>query len=144
MQATHLMSMGVLVFARWKRREGTPPHSGAVAASLTGTRLMARLRDKRSLVTGGTTGIGLETAKQFLAEGSRVIVTGNNPGNIANMQAELGTDVLAIKADSASVAVVPCRVRMRPRSQSRRHMLKARPPQNLAIRGQTPVRRGAF
>jgi NAD(P)-dependent dehydrogenase (short-subunit alcohol dehydrogenase family) len=65
---------------------------------------MARLRDKRSLVTGGTTGIGLETAKQFLAEGSRVIVTGNNPGNIANMQAELGTDVLAIKADSASVA----------------------------------------
>jgi hypothetical protein len=37
--------------------------------------------------------------------------------------------------DSASVAVVPCRVRIRPRSQSRRHMVHARSPRNPTIRG---------
>jgi NAD(P)-dependent dehydrogenase (short-subunit alcohol dehydrogenase family) len=65
---------------------------------------MPRLKDKRTLITGGTTGIGLETAKQFLAEGALVIVTGNDPANIAKAQAELGPNVLAVKADSASVA----------------------------------------
>jgi heptaprenylglyceryl phosphate synthase len=43
---------------------------------------MSRLQGKRTLITGGTSGIGLETAKQFLAEGARVIVTGVNPDSI--------------------------------------------------------------
>ncbi len=64
---------------------------------------MARLNGKRTLITGGTSGIGLETARQFLAEGARVIITGNNPDTIAAAQADLGPDVLAVKADSASV-----------------------------------------
>jgi hypothetical protein len=41
---------------------------------------------------------------QFLAEGARVTVTGNNPDSIAKGKAELDSDVLALKADSASVA----------------------------------------
>ena len=40
---------------------------------------MDRLKGKRALITGGTTGIGLETAKEFVAEGARLVVTGMNP-----------------------------------------------------------------
>jgi NAD(P)-dependent dehydrogenase (short-subunit alcohol dehydrogenase family) len=65
---------------------------------------MSRLQGKRTLITGGTSGIGLETAKQFLAAGARVIVTGVNPDSIAKAKAELGTEVLVLRADSASVA----------------------------------------
>ena len=65
---------------------------------------MSRLQGKRTLITGGTSGIGLETAKQFLAEGARVIVTGVNPDSIAKAKAALGNEVLVLRADSASVA----------------------------------------
>ena len=64
---------------------------------------MSRLQGKRTLITGGTSGIGLETAKQFLAEGARVIVTGVNPDSIAKARAELGPEVPVLRADSASV-----------------------------------------
>ena len=65
---------------------------------------MSRLQGKRTLITGGTSGIGIETAKQFLAEGAHVIVTGVNPDSIAKAKAELGSEVLVLRADSASVA----------------------------------------
>jgi NAD(P)-dependent dehydrogenase (short-subunit alcohol dehydrogenase family) len=64
---------------------------------------MSRLEGKRTLITGGTSGIGLETAKLFVSEGARVIVTGVNPESIAKAQAELGSNVLVLPADSASV-----------------------------------------
>ena len=38
-----------------------------------------KLRNKVALITGGTSGIGLATAKLFRDEGARVIVTGVNP-----------------------------------------------------------------
>ncbi|AZQ53737.1 SDR family oxidoreductase [Burkholderia cenocepacia] len=64
---------------------------------------MSRLQGKRTLITGGTSGIGLETARQFLAEGARVVVTGNDPERVAHAQVELGKEVLVLRADSASV-----------------------------------------
>jgi NAD(P)-dependent dehydrogenase (short-subunit alcohol dehydrogenase family) len=65
---------------------------------------MNRLKDKRALITGGTTGIGLETARQFLSEGARVAITGRNPATLEAARKELGTGVLVIASDASDVA----------------------------------------
>jgi NAD(P)-dependent dehydrogenase (short-subunit alcohol dehydrogenase family) len=66
--------------------------------------IMSRLQNKTALITGGTSGIGLETARQFVAEGARVAVTGTNPATIEQARAALGPDVLIVKADAGSIA----------------------------------------
>ncbi|CAM5764184.1 short-chain dehydrogenase [Labrys miyagiensis] len=65
---------------------------------------MDRLKGKRALITGGTTGIGLETARQFIQEGARVAVTGTNPETLEAARRELGEGALVIKADASDVA----------------------------------------
>lgn len=65
---------------------------------------MSRLSGKRALITGGTSGIGLETARQFLKEGARVAITGKNPATLESARKELGNDVLIIPADASDIA----------------------------------------
>ena len=65
---------------------------------------MSRLKDKRTLITGGSSGIGLETARQFLAEGARVAITGSNAENLEKARAELGGNVITIQSDAGDVA----------------------------------------
>jgi len=64
---------------------------------------MNRLQGKRALITGGTTGIGLETAREFIAEGARVVVTGNNQSNVEAASKILGEQALILRVDASDV-----------------------------------------
>jgi NAD(P)-dependent dehydrogenase (short-subunit alcohol dehydrogenase family) len=68
---------------------------------------MNRLIDKRTLITGGTSGIGLETARQFLAEGARVAITGSSEASIAAARREFGDRALILRSDAGVVAEQP-------------------------------------
>ena len=59
------------------------------------------LKGKTILITGGTAGIGLEAAKQFLANGAKVIITGRNQGKLDEVK-KLYPALTAIKSDVAS------------------------------------------
>ncbi len=66
---------------------------------------MARkLEGKVAVVTGGTTGIGLATARRFAAEGARVFVTGRREAELAAAVAAIGPNATGIQADSAILA----------------------------------------
>ena len=50
------------------------------------------------MITGGTSGIGLETARCFRSEGARIIVTGTS--NLETARQELGKGALAVSSDA--------------------------------------------
>lgn len=62
-----------------------------------------KLQSKKAVITGGSTGIGFETARQFLAEGARVIITGQNEERLNKAAAELGNGAIAVRADVRSI-----------------------------------------
>src|ERR1700685_2821370 len=64
---------------------------------------MGKLDGKIALITGGSTGIGLATAKLFQNEGAQVALTGRNADGIAAAQKELGPGVVAIASDTSKL-----------------------------------------
>src|SRR6202161_136237 len=63
-----------------------------------------KLEGKIALVTGGSTGIGLATAQQFVAEGAYVYITGRRQPELDAAVKTIGSNVTAIQADSSNLA----------------------------------------
>ncbi len=67
---------------------------------------MGRLEDKVAVVTGGNSGIGLATAKEFKEQGARVVITGRDQQTLDEAKRELGGDVLAVRSDASSLTEI--------------------------------------
>jgi NAD(P)-dependent dehydrogenase (short-subunit alcohol dehydrogenase family) len=65
---------------------------------------MKRLEGKVAVVTGGNSGIGLATAKQFRDEGARVAISGRSQKTLDEAAKELGKDALVVQADVSKLA----------------------------------------
>ncbi|MEF9388281.1 SDR family oxidoreductase [Ralstonia solanacearum species complex bacterium KE056] len=63
-----------------------------------------KLENKIAFITGGTSGIGLETAKLFRAEGAKVVIVGSSADRLAAAGKALGGDALLVEADVRKVA----------------------------------------
>lgn len=64
---------------------------GVVYVSVNTVNPLDRFKNKRVLVTGGTSGIGLEISKEFLAEGAEVMITGRRQEVLDRTKSELRT-----------------------------------------------------
>jgi len=60
---------------------------------------LGKLDGKIALVTGGSSGIGLASAKRFVREGADVIITGRRERELADAVKAIGQNVTGIKAD---------------------------------------------
>src|SRR4051812_28498523 len=69
-----------------------------------GDKTMGKLEGKVAVVTGGNSGIGLATAKEFRREGARVVITGRDARTLAEAAREIGGDVLALRSDASSLS----------------------------------------
>jgi NAD(P)-dependent dehydrogenase (short-subunit alcohol dehydrogenase family) len=59
---------------------------------------------KRVVITGGTSGIGLASAKLLLNQGAHVLVTGRTKSSLDAVAKELGKNAVAVESDAASLA----------------------------------------
>jgi NAD(P)-dependent dehydrogenase (short-subunit alcohol dehydrogenase family) len=64
---------------------------------------MASLKGKVAVITGGNSGIGLATAKRFVAEGAYVFITGRRQAELDDAAAEIGSNVTAFQGDVSNL-----------------------------------------
>ena len=60
---------------------------------------MPQLKNKIAVVTGGSSGIGLATAKRFVEEGASVFIAGRRQAELDKAVAEIGSNVTGVKTD---------------------------------------------
>src|SRR2546427_8544769 len=70
---------------------------------MRGEEYMNKLEGKIALITGGNSGIGLATAKQFVHEGAYVFITGRREPELARAVKEIGINVTGVQGDVSSL-----------------------------------------
>ena len=64
---------------------------------------MSKLSNKIAVITGGNSGIGFATAKEFIAQGAKVVITGRKQTAIDEAVRELGGNATAVLADTSNL-----------------------------------------
>ena len=64
---------------------------------------MSSLNEKIAVITGGSTGIGLATAKRFIADGAQVVITGRSQDALDIALSDLGKGATGMRGDVANL-----------------------------------------
>jgi NAD(P)-dependent dehydrogenase (short-subunit alcohol dehydrogenase family) len=67
---------------------------------------MKRYEGKTVVIIGGTSGMGLATAKMLLDGGARILVTGRSKEGVESAQKELGNDAIVVSSDARSLTEI--------------------------------------
>jgi NAD(P)-dependent dehydrogenase (short-subunit alcohol dehydrogenase family) len=78
--------------------------TGGVAAHSTESAMTKKLEGKVAVITGGSAGIGLATAKRFAEEGAYVFITGRRQAELDAAVKQIGPKAVAVRADASSIA----------------------------------------
>ena len=65
---------------------------------------MSKLTGKIAVITGGNSGMGLATAKRFVAEGAYVFITGRRQAELDRAVKEIGRNVTGVQGDASKLA----------------------------------------
>ena len=64
---------------------------------------MSTLNKKVAVITGGSTGIGLATAKRFIVDGAQVVITGRSQDALDIAISDLGKGATGVRGDVANL-----------------------------------------
>jgi NAD(P)-dependent dehydrogenase (short-subunit alcohol dehydrogenase family) len=64
---------------------------------------MGKYDRKSVVITGGSSGVGLATAKLLVFEGARVLITGRTQATLDSAGEQLGNNAVAVQSDAASL-----------------------------------------
>jgi NAD(P)-dependent dehydrogenase (short-subunit alcohol dehydrogenase family) len=73
-------------------------------SDITQGEVMGKLEGKVAVITGGSSGMALETAKLFVEEGAHVFITGRRQEVLDEAVKAIGRNVTGVRADSASLS----------------------------------------
>ena len=99
------MHFYTIQFKKGESRPGVAT-SETYGSKITGKdeiKMAGKLEGKIALVTGGSSGIGLATAQEFVKEGEYVYITGRRQSELDKAVKTIGKQVTAVRADVASL-----------------------------------------